>query len=346
LAGQAGKRGVGFVDAPVSGGVAKAKTGQLSIMAGADAESSLERATALFDVLGVSVTRTGPVGTGHAMKALNNMLSAIGLLGASEVLAAATKFGIEPATAINVLNNSTGRNQATEVKFKPFVLSGAYNAGFAMELMVKDIGMALDLAEVEGTPRSLMASAVDSIRMIYEDLKAADPSIRRDHTEVARWVSDIAGVSFSASDRRSGYNTHHNIKEQALSDETPQDYLDGMVTKRGYVLDYHKIMANNDFSTLQAANNMIDAAYMKQRTLDRKTKEFIFIVSLIVLRAPKPQIQSHIKVALSLGATPSEILEAIEISLPEAGVVAFQTGVEIWAETVDAEKLEPNVQPL
>lgn len=131
-----------------------------------------------------------------------------------------------------------------------------------------------------------------------------------------------------------------------MSDENPQDYLDGMVAKRGYVLDYHKIMAKNDFSTLEAANNMINAVYLNQRTLDRKTKEFIFIVSLIVLRAPRPHIQSHIKVALSLGATPGEILEAIEISLPEAGIVAFQTGVEIWAETVNAEKFEPNVQPL
>jgi 4-carboxymuconolactone decarboxylase len=128
--------------------------------------------------------------------------------------------------------------------------------------------------------------------------------------------------------------------------ENPQEYIDAMVQKRGYVLDYHKIMAKNDFTTLLAANDLVNAVYLNERTLDRKTKELIFIVSLIVLRAPKTHIQSHIKVALSLGLTPDEILEAIEISLPEAGVVAFQTGVEIWAETVNAERLEPNVQPL
>jgi 4-carboxymuconolactone decarboxylase len=130
-----------------------------------------------------------------------------------------------------------------------------------------------------------------------------------------------------------------------LLNEDPQRYIDEMITARGYVLDYHKIMAANDFLTMQAANDLINAAYLNQRTLDRKTKELIFIVSLVVLRAPKAHIQSHIRVALSVGATPTEILEAIEISLPEAGVVAFQTGVEIWAETVKAERLEPTVQP-
>lgn len=127
-----------------------------------------------------------------------------------------------------------------------------------------------------------------------------------------------------------------------MSDQDAQAYIDGMIRDRGYVLEYHKIMAKQDFEVLTAANNMIDAAYLKQRTLDRRTKELIFIVSLTVLRAPKEHIQGHIRVALKLGVLPSEILEAIEIALPEAGVVAFQTGVEAWAEVVDAEVLEPS----
>lgn len=128
-----------------------------------------------------------------------------------------------------------------------------------------------------------------------------------------------------------------------MTDQDAQKYIDDMVRTRGYVLDYHKVMAKADFEVLNAANNMVKAAYLTQRTLDRRTKELIFIVSLTVLRAPKAHIQGHIKVALDLGVTPLEILEAIEISLPEAGVVAFQTGVEAWAEMVDAEGLEPSV---
>ncbi|WP_104090904.1 carboxymuconolactone decarboxylase family protein [Cryobacterium sp. N19] len=122
-----------------------------------------------------------------------------------------------------------------------------------------------------------------------------------------------------------------------------QEYINEMARKRGYVLDYHKIMAKQDFPVLQAANDLVSAAYLNERTLDRKTKELIFIVSLTVMRAAKGHIQSHIRVALDLGLTPTEILEAIEISLPEAGIVAFQTGFEAWREVVDADGIEPSV---
>ena len=123
-----------------------------------------------------------------------------------------------------------------------------------------------------------------------------------------------------------------------------QDYIDDMARKRGYVLDYHKVMAKHDFPVLKAANHIVSAAYLDQRTLDRKTKELIFIVSLTVMRAAKGHIQSHIRVALDLGLTPTEILEAIEISLPEAGIVAFQAGFEAWREVVDVDGIEPTVQ--
>ena len=125
-----------------------------------------------------------------------------------------------------------------------------------------------------------------------------------------------------------------------------QRYIDEMVRKRGYVLDYHKVMANADYDVLMAANNLVDAVYLQPRLLDRRTKELLFILSLTVLRADKAHIQSHIKVALELGVTPAEILEAIEIALPEAGVVVFQAGVEAWREMVDATPLEPSGEAL
>ncbi|WP_150461551.1 carboxymuconolactone decarboxylase family protein [Nesterenkonia ebinurensis] len=127
-----------------------------------------------------------------------------------------------------------------------------------------------------------------------------------------------------------------------MSDES-QKYIDSMAETRGYVLDYHKVMAKNDFEVMKAANNVVHAAYLKPRLLDRGVKELIFIVSLTVMRAPKPQIRSHIRVALDLGRSAQEILEAIEIALPEAGVVAFQAGVQAWREEVDADTLEPTV---
>lgn len=128
------------------------------------------------------------------------------------------------------------------------------------------------------------------------------------------------------------------------TEKDKQAYVDEMARERGYVLDYHKIMARQDFDVLQAANGLVDAAYLKQRTLDRRTKELIFIVSLTVMRASKGHIKSHIQVALNLGVSKEEILEALEISLPEAGIVAFQAGFEAWREVTGAEGMEPSVE--
>jgi 4-carboxymuconolactone decarboxylase len=120
------------------------------------------------------------------------------------------------------------------------------------------------------------------------------------------------------------------------------EYLNRMVRERGYVLEYHKQIVAHDFEFAKAANNIVHAAYLAERRLDRRVKELIFIVSLTVMRASRAHIQSHIRVALELGVSPEEILEAIEIALPEAGIVAFQEGFEAWCEVVGAEGLEPS----
>lgn len=122
------------------------------------------------------------------------------------------------------------------------------------------------------------------------------------------------------------------------------DYVNAMAEKRGYVLPYHKKMANADMDVLKAANGLVAAAYTDERLLSKATKELIFITSLTVLKASPGHIASHIRVALDLGVSAQEILEAIEITLPEAGVVTFQHGFEVWAEVVGAEGVEPTVQ--
>ncbi len=129
-----------------------------------------------------------------------------------------------------------------------------------------------------------------------------------------------------------------------MSTEDRQAYVDDMVTKRGYILDYHKVMAKQDWDVLVAANGLVEACYLKERTLDRKTKELLFILSLVVMRASKGHIQSHIKAGLDAGLSSREILEAIELSLPEAGVVVFQHGFECWKEMVDVDGIEPTVE--
>lgn len=120
-------------------------------------------------------------------------------------------------------------------------------------------------------------------------------------------------------------------------------YLDDMVRARGYVLDYHRVLAEQDFEALRSFNTLIENVYLKKRTLDRKTKELIFVVSLTVMRSEKGHIKSHVQAALDAGATEQEVLEALEMTLPEAGIVAFQHGFDAWKEVTGAEGIEPAV---
>src|SRR5690606_23423057 len=114
-------RGIGFLDAPVSGGVRRAVDGSLAIMCGGEAEL-FEARKPLLAAMGRAITHVGPVGAGHAMKALNNYVSAAGLVATAEALHVGARFGLDPDVMTDVLNGSTGRNNTTEVKVKTFML--------------------------------------------------------------------------------------------------------------------------------------------------------------------------------------------------------------------------------
>ncbi|MDH3596711.1 MAG: NAD(P)-dependent oxidoreductase [Rhodospirillales bacterium] len=137
--------GVDLIDAPVSGGVPRAHDGSLTIMAGGDA-ALVDRAEPILSAMG-TVVRTGPLGSGHAMKALNNFVSAAGLLAVCEALIVAERFGLDPQVMNDVLKVSTGRNNTTDNKVERYLLPRAFDSGFALELMRKDVGMAKTLAE-------------------------------------------------------------------------------------------------------------------------------------------------------------------------------------------------------
>lgn len=117
--------------------------------------------------------------------------------------------------------------------------------------------------------------------------------------------------------------------------EESERYLAAMVEKRGYVLPYHRTLVENDLPVMKAMDGLVGAAYLEQRRLSGREKELIFIVSLTVLQADRRHIESHIRKALDLGVPALDVLEAIEIALPEAGVVAFQHGVEAWQAVVE-----------
>jgi 4-carboxymuconolactone decarboxylase len=131
-----------------------------------------------------------------------------------------------------------------------------------------------------------------------------------------------------------------------LDTEERQAYVDDLVRRRGYVLPYHQAMAEADLPVLRAADGLVSAAYLDQRTLDRGTKELLFVLSLTVLRADAHHIASHIRTALRLGVPAQEILEAIEIALPVAGVVAFQHGFDVWRDVVGVQGIAPSADAL
>jgi 3-hydroxyisobutyrate dehydrogenase len=172
--------GFNLIDAPVSGGVRRAIPGTLAIMAGGDA-ALIEAARPVLDKLGNSLHLTGPIGTAHAMKALNNYVSAAGLMAAAEATIAAQKFGLDPATVVDILNASTGMNNSTQNKFAQFILSRKFNAGFSLGLMAKDLRIALEVIESTGTPDWIARPVVEASNKAEAALGGTE-----DHTGVVK----------------------------------------------------------------------------------------------------------------------------------------------------------------
>jgi 3-hydroxyisobutyrate dehydrogenase len=175
-----------LVDAPVSGGVQRARDGKLSIMVGGNAPA-VERCRPILEVMG-RVFLTGGPGTGHAMKAINNYLSAASLASAAEGIIAGTRFGLTPETMIDILNSSSGRSYSTEYKYPDFILPGTFDTGFALRLMAKDVRLALELAQGEGSPHVLLRAVSELWSRAEQKL---DP--RADHTEVVKYLQSLAG---------------------------------------------------------------------------------------------------------------------------------------------------------
>lgn len=136
--------GFGFVDAPVSGGTNGAENGTLTVMVGGDPQL-FDRAAPVLSAFGSRIVRMGPVGSGHAMKAVNNALLAVNILAVGEGLAALVKAGVPARTALNVLNASSGRSFVSETLVPERVLTGAFPKTFKLTLLQKDAGIAAGL---------------------------------------------------------------------------------------------------------------------------------------------------------------------------------------------------------
>lgn len=188
IAARLAKRRVAFADAPVSGGVSGAEAGTLTIMVGADAQT-YERARAVLTAFGKRIEHLGPVGSGHAMKAVNNALLAVNLLALGEGLSGLVRAGVSARTAVDVLNASSGRSFASESLVPDRVLTGRWPQTFRLALLDKDVGIALAFLKETGPLSPLLDIAGRLLSSARAELGEA-----ADHVEVIRWIERRAGV--------------------------------------------------------------------------------------------------------------------------------------------------------
>ena len=180
--------GFGFVDAPVSGGTNGAEAGTLTVMVGGDAQL-FDRAAPVLSAFGSRIVRMGPVGAGHAMKAVNNALLAVNILAVGEGLAALVKAGVPARTALNVLNASSGRSFVSETLVPERVMTGAFPKTFKLTLLQKDAGIAAGLLDETG----VSGPVIDLAFQLYGEARAALGD-GADYLEAIKVIEEQAGV--------------------------------------------------------------------------------------------------------------------------------------------------------
>jgi 3-hydroxyisobutyrate dehydrogenase len=188
------ERGVAMVDAPVSGAQWGAQAAELVFMAGGAAKD-LERVRPLLDRMGRKVFHLGELGAGHAMKCLNNLITAMTLLTTSEGMAVGTRYGLDPAAMIDVLNESTGMSWITQTHFRQRILNRAFDDPFKLELMVKDMAIASELARSAQVPVPVSSLGHELWRKASVE---AGPGASI--SELVRWVEKTSGVEIRPRD--------------------------------------------------------------------------------------------------------------------------------------------------
>ena len=178
LAARLQARGLSMLDAPVSGGVRGARAARLSVLVGGS-EADLAQATPLLTAMAKTVIRVGDIGSGHAAKALNNLVSAATMSITVEALVVAQAFGITPSTMTEVLNSSSGRSNTSENKLAQFMTNGSFDSGFSLQLMAKDVGLAIGLARALERPVEVADQVADQWRRIAGEVTPAT-----DHTQL------------------------------------------------------------------------------------------------------------------------------------------------------------------
>ena len=181
--------GIDMLDAPVSGGVLRAREGTLSVMVGGK-RAVYEKYRGILESFGDKIFYVGDHGTGHLVKALNNLLSATTLVSAAEAALLARRAGVAPDAFVEVINASNGRSYSTEAKFPRYILNRAFDDGFALGLMSKDLKIALDAAAEMEFPMPIGSA----LAQIWE-IAVARGYGSEDHTAIYAFLEDLLGES-------------------------------------------------------------------------------------------------------------------------------------------------------
>jgi 3-hydroxyisobutyrate dehydrogenase len=181
--------GIGYVDAPVMGGVIFAKDATLDIMVGGEA-ALVERAMPLFNALGQKVYRSGPLGSGHALKSLTNYINACALINVIEAMTIGKKFGIDTPVMVDAITAMCAtRNHPLQKKIVPQVLTRNYGTGMAMQFIAKDVKIAVDTAKSIGAAVPLGEKTAELWAAACAQLGG-----KLDQTEIVRYWEDASRV--------------------------------------------------------------------------------------------------------------------------------------------------------
>ena len=183
------EKGADFVDAPVTGGVAGAEAGSMSILVGGDAET-FERTLPVLSILGGDITHMGPVGAGHTTKIANQLIGVATLAGLSEAFVLAKKSGLDMQTFYAAVKNGAGRSWALET-LGPKILKGDFSPGFMVKHMQKDLRLAGQLADDTGT--SIPTTSL--IAQLYHAVQAESPeAINQGHQALIQAIEKLSNA--------------------------------------------------------------------------------------------------------------------------------------------------------
>jgi len=186
------EKGCAFVDAPVSGGVAGAETGKLTVMCGGE-PGDFERVRPVLEGFGEKIVHCGPVGSGHAVKALNQMLLALHIWTTGEALAALVRYGVNPARALEVINGSSGRSNSSMNLIPERVLTRAFPRTFRLALLDKDVQIAARIAESQGIHSAIFQEVERLMKAAHKELGE-----EADHVEAVKIIEKQAGITIQA----------------------------------------------------------------------------------------------------------------------------------------------------